>query len=89
MSVLLEVSFAFVGVLAIAGMMASWRRYGPQVIELHGQLRRPEAAEEIRVTLHDHALAHARRNRGLLRHMHRPKPVKHRLHGRSLRRAVA
>ena len=88
MSVLLAVPFALVAIFAVVVIMTTWRECASFVAELHDQLRRPDKADEIRHTVQERASSHARSNRGLLRHMHRPKPIKHRLHGRSPRRAI-
>jgi hypothetical protein len=91
MSVLIEILFCGVGALAITALLESWRQFVPRVAALRYALRRSATAEEIRITLHEHehVLAPARRTGSALRHMRRPKPIRHRLAGRTPRRAIA
>lgn len=89
MSVMLGLSFAAFGVLALAAMLATWRRYAPHIAGLRRALRQPPATREIRLTVLEHALVRLRPNRGPMRHQHRPKPIKHRLHGARPRRTAA
>jgi hypothetical protein len=89
MSVLLGLSFAALGCIAILAMAATLRRYGPLIAELRSALQEPSPIEEVRLKVREHGLLPAQANRGLLRHLHRPKPIMHRLHGRAPRRAAA
>ena len=89
MSVLLEILFAAVGALAITALLESWRQFVPQVAALRDALRQPDTAREIRLTLHEHVPAPALQTGSALRHRRRPKPIKHRLTGRTPRRAIA
>jgi hypothetical protein len=88
MSLLFAASFALLGTLAIAAMIASWKRFIPRLVELAEEVRRPVAADEIRLTVRETTIAPARRHRRLLRHMHGPRPVNHRLRGRVRHRTL-
>ena len=75
MSLLMDMAFAALGLLAIAAIAASVRHAVPLVAELRSARRRSPQAEELRLTICDTALPDVEPAPAALRNMYRPRPI--------------
>lgn len=89
MFVLSTIFSVVLALTATTVIVTTVRRYLPLVGDLRRSLLQPPETAELRLRIQDLAIVPHRNRARRRRHLPRPKPVRHRLHGRGFRHAIA